>query len=488
MKILKYIIILNIFFGCYVNDKTDIKLVKGTAVVEGNIKNFTDSSRVLRFYNFSDVKNIEQIAVLDSSGNFRSELELFNPQEIGLSYENAGVTLYLYPGDTLKLNLDADQFRKDMYPYYEVSGKNSTASQNIRDYLKSHTMFINDPKYKPKYNEPFKEFLSDLKMHLTVEDSALREFCKLNKPTDEFKIWAKNDVLYYSFNLFMNYFSINRSKYKEYETEIFNTGLFPLDDSAIGNSSYIWFLSQYPIMKYSAADSAAMRLIREHDIKDSFVRTFDNLIKNEKPGLSRDIMIYKIFDMFDGRHGFPTEDGAALFKKYKTYINDHELVSNLVEKVSNFNHQEDKNNALLDLKLKAKSETIAKFWKMVEARYKGKVIYLDIWATWCSPCRYEISHAHDSYDYFKDKPVAFVNLCLFSNKEEWENLVADIRQMSDNYFFGKDESDLLKNELNVYSFPTHIIINRKGELVTRNVPGISSSKEINNLLTKLINE
>ena len=36
-------------------------------------------------------------------------------------------------------------------------------------------------------------------------------------------------------------------------------------------------------------------------------------------------MIYKMFDMFDGRHGVPTENSTALCEKYKTYINNHEL-------------------------------------------------------------------------------------------------------------------------------------------------------------------
>lgn len=490
MKILRYIIILTFFIGCNVSDKTDIKLLKGKAVVEGQVKKFTDSSRVLRFYNFSVVRNIEQIAMLDSYGNFKTELELFYPQEVGLSYENADITLYLHPGDTLYLNLDADKFKKDSYPYYAISGKNLTTSQNIRDYLKSHTSFTNDPRYKPNYNEPFKKFLSDIKKHLAVEDSDLQEFYKRNNPTNEFMNWAKNDILYYSFGLFMNYYWVNVKRHKEYETEIFNTGLFPRNDSVIGNSSYIWFLSQYPIMKYSAIDSIAMQLLRKKNIRNSFSRTFDNLIKNEKPGLSRNIMIYEIFDMFfEGRVSKSSvEDVTTLFEKYKPYISNKVLNSNLEEKVSNFIHPGNEIETISNLKSGAKSETIAKFWEMVETKHKDKIIYIDIWTTWCAPCRHEISHALDSYNYFKDKPVAFVNLCLGSNRDEWKKLVGNIRQMSDNYFFSKDESDLLGNELKVYSFPTHMIINKKGELITKNIPGISSSKEIKNLLTKLIGE
>ena len=101
MKILKYFIILNIFIGCNVYDKTDIKLVRDKVVIEGKVHNFNDSSRVLSFSSFCPVKNIEQITILDSVGNFKTELELFNPQDVGLSYENSNITLFLHPGDTL---------------------------------------------------------------------------------------------------------------------------------------------------------------------------------------------------------------------------------------------------------------------------------------------------------------------------------------------------------------------------------------------------
>ena len=305
-------------------------------------------------------------------------------------------------------------------------------------------------------------------MHLSAEDSVLQEFCKQNKPTNEFMSWEKRDILYRSFGFFMNYFMVNDKKHKEYIANIFSTDLVPRNDSGIDNSYYIWFLSQYPIMKYSAADSIAMQLLRKHDIKNSFARTFDNIIKNENPGLSRDIMISKIFDMFDGKHGLPIEDGVELYEKYKTYIKNHELASNLVEKVSNY--QKHTKETILDLKLMAKSERITKFWEMLENKNKNKIIYIDFWATWCGACRGELPFTIDLCNYYKDKPVAIVTICLSSNKDDWEKAITKIRQMSDNYFFNEDESNLLEDELKINSFPTHIIINRKGELITKNVP------------------
>jgi len=486
VKKLICIIILVSLFGCNTNKNTGIVLKKGNAVIAGRVQNFTDSSRVLHFVNFGVVKDVDQIAILDSMGNFRTELELYNPQEVGLQYENANITLYVHPGDSLYLNLDADLFKKDANPYFEVSGKNSATSRNIRDYSISHTPFLFDSDYKPKYHKPLSEFLSDIKMHLSVEDSVLQKFFNQNKPTNEFMNWEKDDILYSSFSLFMNYYLINRKADTVYNTKIFNTGLFPRNDSATSNSMYIWFLSEYPIMRYSAA----LQVLKKHNVKNSFAITFDELMKNEKPGLSRDIMIYKIFDKFDGKHGFSIKDGTALYEKYKPnikeYINNDVLISKLAEKMADLRRTQGK-ETIADLILKAKSKRISNFWQMLKDKNKNKIMYIDFWGTWCGPCRAELPYTVKLYNYYKNKPVSVVMICLYSDKNDWEKAIPKISKVSNNYFLNEDDSKILADELNITGFPAHRIIDKKGELITKNVYG-PSSKKIKKLLNNLLEE
>lgn len=490
MKKLFYVLILILFWGCSGVKQNSIKLIKGKAVIAGNVKNFPDSSRVLRFTSFGVVKDINQIAILDSLGNFSTEIELSNSQDVGLDYENSFVTLYLHPSDSLYLNIDANLFKKDAYPYYEITGNHSTTSINIRDYSISHTPFLFDPEYKLKYQMPLSEFMGDIKKHLSIEDSVLQKYYNRNKPTNEFMSWERNYILYNSFSLFMNYFAINAKTHKEYKAEIFNSGLFSRDNSAISNSIYIWFLSQYPIMKYSAADSIAMQLIKKHQIKDSFAWAISNLMKNEKPGLSRDIMIYKLFDMFDGKHGFSIKDGVALYEKYKpnikSYITNKVLISRLSENISYFSNSGGK-ETISDLILKTKSESISKFWKTLEGRNKNKILYLDFWATWCAPCRAQLPYTIELSNYYKDKPVAIIMICLSSNKNDWREAKPKINNASDNYFFNKDESKIIEDELKISGFPTHMIIDKKGKLITENVNS-PTSKKIKIQLNKLLEE
>lgn len=482
-----YIIILSLLFGCNHNTKTDIVLKKGMAIVAGEVHNVNDSVRVLRFTAQGVVKDIEQTVILDSLGNFRTVIELFAPQEINLFYENGSATLYLEAGDSIFLDIDADLFKKVNYPYYKITGLNSSTSQNIRDYFRFHNPYT----YKPVYYMPIKEFLHNLKEQINFENSILNKFCIKENPTSKFKYWAQNFIKYSLANYLLSYFAYYDRNRKQYKTDIFNTDLFPVDkDSAIVSSLYITHLSNYTIAKYIMSDSTFAQLNKKKEIRNAYCRVFDNLIKNEKPGLSRDIMIYKVFhSIYDHRSPEVTLDSLmAMWESFKVYINNPMLLNIVNEDLLTSKNQATKNNASVELNSELKFKTVDKFLGKLHSKHKDKVIYIDIWATWCSPCRAEIPFSIELQDYFKDKPIAFVNLCLSSNKRDWEKVVSQKHIKGDNYFFNEEETDLFISSLRFAGYPTYMIMDKRGNLINRNAPRPSSGAEIKSMLKKSLGQ
>ncbi len=62
--------------------------------------------------------------------------------------------------------------------------------------------------------------------------------------------------------------------------------------------------------------------------------------------------------------------------------------------------------------------------KMVSLRdLRGKYVYIDIWATYCSPCRAEIPYLQKLEEKLKDKNIYFVSISVDTNKKVWENMV-----------------------------------------------------------------
>jgi len=100
----------------------------------------------------------------------------------------------------------------------------------------------------------------------------------------------------------------------------------------------------------------------------------------------------------------------------------------------------------------------------------------------------EISYSIELQKFYKDKPIAFVNLCLFTNKDDWEKVIDKSHFTGDNYFFNEDESNYIKDQLKFAGFPTYMIIDKNGNLIDKNAPRPSAGDEIKNLLNKMINK
>ncbi|NOQ70529.1 MAG: redoxin domain-containing protein [Crocinitomix sp.] len=59
------------------------------------------------------------------------------------------------------------------------------------------------------------------------------------------------------------------------------------------------------------------------------------------------------------------------------------------------------------------------------ADFHGRLVYIDLWATWCKPCIAEMPHLKLTEEYFHGKNVAFVSICTRDTETEWRNFLDD---------------------------------------------------------------
>jgi thiol-disulfide isomerase/thioredoxin len=108
--------------------------------------------------------------------------------------------------------------------------------------------------------------------------------------------------------------------------------------------------------------------------------------------------------------------------------------------------------------------------KLIEP-YKGRLILLDVWGTWCGPCKEMLSHSQEEYERLKDFDLVYLYLCNKSSDESWKNVIKEYNVLGDNvvhYNLPVDQQSAVEHFLNVQYFPTYKLIDRDGTVLDVN--------------------
>ncbi len=117
-------------------------------------------------------------------------------------------------------------------------------------------------------------------------------------------------------------------------------------------------------------------------------------------------------------------------------------------------------------------------------KYKGKVVYIDFWASWCAPCRASFPNYKVLKSEYKNKDIEFVFISIDKDEEDWKQ--AEIEEglenstLALNYPFAK-----LYQDLKLKRIPRYLVFDRSGKLAHLNAPG-PESEEIRSLIDALL--
>jgi thiol-disulfide isomerase/thioredoxin len=100
-------------------------------------------------------------------------------------------------------------------------------------------------------------------------------------------------------------------------------------------------------------------------------------------------------------------------------------------------------------------------------QYKGKVVFLNLWATWCGPCKAEMPGIHNLYVKMKGEPVEFVMLSI--DKDKALSKVESYVKNNSYTFPVFMPSGYLAEQLQVPSIPTTFVISKDGKIVMKEV-------------------
>jgi thiol-disulfide isomerase/thioredoxin len=111
--------------------------------------------------------------------------------------------------------------------------------------------------------------------------------------------------------------------------------------------------------------------------------------------------------------------------------------------------------------------------------FKGKLVYIDIWATWCGPCKQELPHLKKlEQEYHDNGNVVFLSVATDASKDrkKWEDYLVKEDLKGVQLFAGDDARDGIIKPYKVSGIPRFVLVGKDGTIISSDAPRPSSSE------------
>jgi len=108
-----------------------------------------------------------------------------------------------------------------------------------------------------------------------------------------------------------------------------------------------------------------------------------------------------------------------------------------------------------------------KLFDAMLSKYKGKVVFVDFWATWCGPCRSGIERIKPLKEEMAGKDIVFLYITGPSSPEgTWNNMIPDIK--GEHYRVNADEWNTICGKFNISGIPHYVLVDKEGVVAKNN--------------------
>lgn len=443
-----------------VSCKTDSKKMPAKQVIiAGNITNPTGDSVWIRL----NPPIGRDMAIFGSELDQKHEFQIRFEMDKGQSatfYDGTEVAyMFIQPGDSIYITLDTEQFDETI----EYSG----IGANENNYLAAKFLKFDDARFN-LWNfvdsvtaNQYVHYLDSVKSERNAflneyiqEYPGSKDFMSYEKTNIDFD-YAGNLRLYivkkFNINRELDTISISAEYYATYED--FLNYMNP----SVQSSKYNYYLSGY----LSYLQMKNYLLFKEVTDRDSV--TIDLIIKNFT-GYAKEKILSS--DFYSKLSRFNIE----FFEKYKDVFDEQvkneefkEIVYNKYENTKELLAKPMPEGAVLkDLN---DSINIDLSFEKIINNYKGKVIYVDFWASWCGPCIAEMPNSLKLQEKFKGQDIAFIYISVDNDPVGWKQFIKVLQIKGDHYRVNKVVKEEINELFNVRYIPRYILIDKDGKVV-----------------------
>ena len=351
--------------------------------------------------------------------------------------------LYLAPGYHLEISFDGKEFDETI-KYRGIGEKPNNF--NASYFLFNEKNNLDSETYKKIENQEYFDY--ELKTYASIKkllnESEIENEEFLASQADKFRFKMLNNLIT---KLGEDYFA---GKTKAIITQYLDSETNKIDfkDSVmfVSNNDYKYFLSSYFVSGLTSGDLKTLELYNEELMemqKKSIVTT-----------LKRGISFYNM-------------------EKLDVY---YQTIVKLVPNDKDINRMKEKFDRIKNLKKGSLSPSFnypdSSGKNISLESLKGKLVYVDVWATWCGPCKAQIPFLKQLEENYREEDIAFVSLSIdqLKNISKWKDMIVDkelegIQIIADKAWRSKFVTDYV-----IEGIPRFILIDKDGNLMNPMAP------------------
>lgn len=178
----------------------------------------------------------------------------------------------------------------------------------------------------------------------------------------------------------------------------------------------------------------------------------------------REILIHHLAAPYVDIYG--VDDVRDLVNIHGTYVTDPALVADFREKYDKWNRTKPRKASpdFSAVDIDGKAYSLKDF--------KGKYVYIDIWATWCRPCQEELPHMRELAAKFEGRNIVFLGLSIDRNKAKWEEKVKGGELCGTQLYLGLGSG--FQTDYMIKGIPRFILLDKEGVIINDNMSRPSS--------------